>query len=272
LAEAQLQVAIRRAAKNGYAPFVLRDGTKKRVIHAPRPWLKAIQRKLLDCVLQPIPVADCVFSARGRDVVKNARQHLHQPYMAVLDVKDCFPSTGHDRVHSALRRIALDEPAALALTRLVTYGGFLPQGPPTSPAILNLVFAPIDNALAQLAGAHDAIYTRYMDDICFSSKMPLAGLCRRAEQILKRYGYRTNPKKRRVWGPEDPHTVTKIVVASTLHPKPDYLHALARELVRAHRMKGLVSKASLRGKIAWIARLDPTLGKALSEQLNRAIT
>ncbi len=258
--------ATRRARRDGYSPFVLTLGSKKRVISAPRAWLKSLQSSLYEKVLLRFPVSDSVYSKRGRDVVLNAQQHLGRPHMVVLDIKDCFPSTTHSVVAAALERSGLEPSAASLVTRLATAKGVLPQGPPTSPHVLNLVLHPVDDALSMLAGQFSATYTRYMDDLCFSADQPLGNLVRPAAAILAARGYRINQKKRRVWGPNDPHTVTKIVVNSSLNPDPDYLEALTAALEDYGEGVGMLNRNELLGRISWVNQLNPGLGSRLRQR------
>ncbi len=271
-----LQVEYARLAKlvrridNGYSPFHLTTGSKRRTIHRPQPWLKSLQRDVLDQVLSRYAVSGAVYSQRGRGVIENARQHLDRSYMAVLDVQDCFPSTRLYMVRDAFDRLGLNETAVRLLSRIVTYQDMLPQGPPSSPAVLNLVFAPVDETLTRLASKYGAIYTRYMDDLAFSSDTPLNGLIRDAEKVIRSSCYRVNMRKRRLWGPEDRHTVTKIVVTSTLNPEPEYLSALAEEIKKSRMGSSSLTFNQLAGRIAWIQALDPALGQRLRRSLSRS--
>ena len=255
--------ATRRIGRSGYSQFVVKLGSKRRVISAPREWLKSLQSRLYERVLLEFPVSDAVYSQRGRNVVLNAQQHLARTHMVALDIKDCFPSTKRTQVSAALRRAGLDEEAATLITRLTTAKGVLPQGPPTSPYILNLVMAPIDDALSSLAEKFSATYTRYMDDLCFSANQPLADIVGPAAEILATGGYRINEAKKRVWGPNDPHTVTKIIVASSLQPNEEYLHDLTQELETYDPRAGALNKNQLLGKIAWVMQLNAELGVRL---------
>jgi RNA-directed DNA polymerase len=49
--------------------------------------------------------------------------------------------------------------------------GFLPQGAPSSPMLSNLVMKRIDERLTRLAASRSFSYTRYADDLAFSTKM-----------------------------------------------------------------------------------------------------
>jgi RNA-directed DNA polymerase len=195
----QLGAALGAIKTRGYHVFALTDDRdRRRVIHAPHEWLKAVQRRAYERILTRLPVSDAVYSRAGRGVVKNAEQHIGRAYLTIADVADCFPSTTVEMVVNSLLIQGVPGEVAGALTRLGTYHGFLPQGPPTSPAILDLVFGPIDNMLGELAETHGATYTRYMDDLAFSADRPLAGLDREVISVLRDFGYKSKPSKLRV--------------------------------------------------------------------------
>jgi RNA-directed DNA polymerase len=270
---AHLESALGAVHGRGYHVFRLPDGRgRSRVISAPHDWLKIIQRRAYDSLLRELPISDAVYNRAGRGVIKNAEQHLGHAYLTIVDVADCFPSTTVETVRNAFLRLGVPSDVAGALTRLGTHRGFLPQGPPTSPGILDLVFSPIDERLLELAAIYGATYTRYMDDLAFSGDQSLDGLRRRVGRALRDFRYSSNQRKCRVWGPNDPHTVTKIVVNTTLNPTPEFLEALTTHLCQLEAGNCRLTQAQLRGMVNWVSRLNPLLGKRLASRLGHAGT
>ncbi|MEO6885268.1 MAG: reverse transcriptase family protein [Jatrophihabitantaceae bacterium] len=171
-----------------------RDGV--RVIAAPKPRLKEIQRRLLRQVLEPIPLHDAAHGCvRGRSVRSAVTPHAHSSVVIRADIEAFFASVSAARVWGVLRTAGLPEPVAHTITGLMTSvvpcevwravprtGDLdadhrlgrrlavphLPQGAPTSPALANLVAFSLDRRLAGLAARFDARYTRYVDDLTFS--------------------------------------------------------------------------------------------------------
>jgi RNA-directed DNA polymerase len=258
--------------RTGYVQFASSKGNKTRVISEPTRWLRDVQRRLVDGVFASIPVADCVYSQRGRSVVLNARQHLSRDYMVVLDIRDCFPSISHRMVKEALSRLGFSADVGGVITRLVTYKGRLPLGPPTSPAIMNFVLAVVDSELTALAGEYNATYTRYGDDLCFSADAHLGSLRRRATRVLRAHGFALNAGKTQTWGPDDRHTITNIVVSSSLHPEPEYIDSLCAALRDYRNSSRSLSAASLQGKINWVMRLNPAEGARLRNEFRLTAT
>jgi RNA-directed DNA polymerase len=191
--------SIRLGRRYAYRSFTIRkpDGRERHIL-APTPALKALGRKLLHRYLACLPVhpAATAFVAGG-SIAVNARRHAGQALVATLDLADFFASTSARRVRAFFRQQGWRGPALSVLMRLCVYRDGLPQGAPTSPCLSNLVNFPLDEALAWLAHASNAVYTRYGDDLTFSwsnDDLPArfeAGV----RGVLLRAGYRAQPRK-----------------------------------------------------------------------------
>lgn len=159
-----------------YRQFYIRkrDGSL-RTINAPAGSLKIVQQKL-NQVLQAVysPMSPVHGFARQRSVLSNASHHVGQRWVLNLDIEDFFPAIHFGRVMGmfAGKTYRLPRPAALALAQICCYRGSLPQGAPTSPVVSNMVCRPFDMTLRRLAANHRCHYTRYADDITFSSNAP----------------------------------------------------------------------------------------------------
>lgn len=171
-----------------------RGGT--RTIDAPGDKLKALQRRVLQRLLGPLPARpEATGFVRGRSIVDNARPHVGQGVVISFDLADFFPSITANRVEAAWRALGWDAEAATILTRICTLDGRLPQGAPTSPALSNLVCRRLDARLGALARSLRGQYTRYADDLTFS--FPGLGRNRRRRPGPPRSG----PARRRLRGP-----------------------------------------------------------------------
>lgn len=170
----------------------------ERSIHAPVKGLKAIQRTLafvLQCVFEPHQAAKGF--AQGRSILSNAQPHVGQRYVYNIDLKDFFPSVDQARVWKCLQlkpfnlnNVSGGTPQRLELANLVAAlcctemdverkdelgewvvvkKNVLPQGAPTSPVLTNVVCVRLDYLLTAVAKRFGLRYTRYADDISFSS-------------------------------------------------------------------------------------------------------
>jgi RNA-directed DNA polymerase len=190
---------VRLGRQYHYRPFSIpkRDG-RERVILAPSPALKTLQRRLLRRYLARLPVHHAATAFRpGGSVVANARRHAGQAVVATADIADFFPSTSANRVRRFFLAHGWRGEALSALMRLCVYRGGLPQGAPTSPCLSNLVNVELDEALGALARRSGGTYTRYGDDLTFS--WPAGCVPSHVEASVRKHllqaGYRVQPRK-----------------------------------------------------------------------------
>jgi RNA-directed DNA polymerase len=108
----------------------------------------------------------------GSSVVQNGRQHSKRPWVLNIDLSDFYGSINFGRVRGLLMSKPLHFPntSASILAHLITYENRLPQGAPSSPLISNMIAWALDKNLLRLAREEHVDYTRYADDISFSSK------------------------------------------------------------------------------------------------------
>lgn len=149
-----------------------------REIQSPATALKLIQRKLnqaLSCVYQPRNAVHGFVTSRGlsapRNIVSNARVHLGAEFILNVDLKDFFPSINFGRVRGMFARkpYGLGVKAATVLAQVCCFENGLPQGAPTSPIISNMICGKLDADLQKLAQRYNCLYSRYADDITFST-------------------------------------------------------------------------------------------------------
>jgi RNA-directed DNA polymerase len=181
-----------------YARFTIpkrRGGV--RTIEAPGEKLKALQRRILHKLLNPLALPEAATGfVRGRSVVDNARPHVGMAVVINLDLADFFTSISEQRVVDLFQALGWDLEAAKILARICTSDGRLPQGAPTSPALSNLVCRKLDARLEALAEKLKGHYTRYADDITVS--LPGLGFNRR---LRPHHGPRASGRPSRPRGP-----------------------------------------------------------------------
>jgi RNA-directed DNA polymerase len=153
---------------------ILKKGGGRRTIHCPANALKIIQRKL-NQILQAVyrgrsPVHGF---ARNKSIRSNAERHLECTLLLNLDLADFFPSINFGRVKGMFEHkpYSLPSPAAMVLAQICCYAKELPAGAPTSPVVANMICAQMDFQLKTLALQYRCKYTRYADDISFSTRL-----------------------------------------------------------------------------------------------------
>lgn len=144
-----------------------------RVIRAPVSALKLIQKKLnqvLQAVYDPKPSVQC---AKGRSIITNAEKHAGKSYLLHLDLARFFPSINFGRVRGMFMAVPYERPAdaATVLAQIACHDNELPQGAPTSTTVANMLCAKFDSEMQRLAKRARSTYTRYVDDITFSTTL-----------------------------------------------------------------------------------------------------
>ena len=118
----------------------------------------------------------------------------------------------------------------MLLTRLCCRQGVLPQGAPTSPALSNLVLRNFDNSLGKWCASRGIAYTRYCDDMTFSSDRPLYAVYRKARGMLEQMGFRLNDGKTRFITNANRQSVTGLTVNAKVSVSRDYKRRLRQEV------------------------------------------
>jgi hypothetical protein len=205
-----------------------------------------MQRLLLDILLNSAEMEDCVCGFRvGRSIVDNAKPHGGSVFVLNIDIQDFFPTIHFGRVKGFFhRRFGFPEEVAVLLAQLTTHNGILPQGAPTSPAIANLVCQKLDKRLAAWAEKEEFQYTRYVDDMTFSSND--GRLLTQIPFILKIIndeGFDINPRKLRVMRRGGRQEVTGLVVNRKRPSLPRERLRWLRVVIHNCRKHGMASQA-----------------------------
>jgi RNA-directed DNA polymerase len=210
--------------------FRLKASGAYRLIEAPKPRLKDLQRQVLAWMLDRVPSHPATHGfVRGRSIRTFAEPHVGQAVVLRIDLKEFFPSIRAARVQALFRTMGYPEPVADLLGGICTASvpryalremrqalplaefqqlkttyrrRHLPQGGPTSPSLANLCAYRMDCRLAGLAEAAGARYTRYADDLAFSGGGEFARSAERfglhVAAIATEEGFAVNHRKTRV--------------------------------------------------------------------------
>ncbi|WP_405570190.1 reverse transcriptase domain-containing protein [Winogradskyella sp. Asnod2-B02-A] len=166
---------------------------KKRIIHSPCKGLKEFQ-KCLNIILSTIykPHTSAHGFVIGKSIVDNAKNHVTKNYVYNIDLKDFFPSIDSNRVWGRLtvkpfnlgttesRKQIANMIKSICCTPMKVERhiegawitktlSVLPQGAATSPVLTNAICERLDIQLTGLSKRFGLDYSRYADDITFSS-------------------------------------------------------------------------------------------------------
>ena len=278
-----------------------RDGSP-RLISAPKPDLKAVQRWIAREVTEHLPVHGAAHGFLvGRSIATNARVHAGARVLVKLDIKDFYPTVTWRRVKGLLRRAGLGEQLATLMALLCTESPrqevqthgktyyvatgprSLPQGAPTSPSITNALCLRLDARLSGLAAKLGARYTRYADDLAFSwhgdDKAEIGSLMKAVNAIVRAEGFTVHAKKTRVMRSGARQQLTGLVVNTAPEGRP--LARVPRTTVRnlraaiKNRELGKPGKGEtlehLKGLCAFVMMTDRARGSELMARVDRLI-
>lgn len=178
-------------------------------------WFQICLNELFKALYTPSPYA--MGFAVGKSIVDNARMHTNQNYVFNIDLKDFFPSIDQARVWKRLQIAPFNFNAKIAgimaglcSIKSLRYSGeepfqecfVLPQGAPTSPLLTNAICDTLDRRLHGLAKRFGLHYSRYADDITFSSMHNVyqsdSVFRKELQRIITEQRFTINPKKTRL--------------------------------------------------------------------------
>ena len=225
-----------------------KSGGGTREICAPIPPLKTLQRRLANVLYQ---CRDEIDADSGRrplshgfrrklSIITNARRHKRRRYVLTLDLQDFFPTFNFGRVRGFFLRnnnFELNDKVATLIAQIACFENGLPQGSPCSPIIADLIAHLLDVRLAQLAKRHGLTYSRYADDLTFSTSQqifppsiaapvtsgsPKWVLRDELTKAIKRAGFSVNPAKTRMQFRTSRQLVTGLTVNAKVNIRPEY--------------------------------------------------
>ncbi len=271
----------------------------ERLISAPMPRLKEAQYWILEHILNKIPVHDAVHGFRNdRSIVTNAQPHVGANIVINFDLENFFPSVSYKRVKGLFRSFGYSEAAATIFGLICTEAELeeveldgmtyyvalddrhLPQGSPASPAITNIMCHRLDESLTKMAQRKEFVYTRYADDLTFSTTAvnPRIGhILKDTDSIVRYEGFKINQKKTRVLRKSRQQEVTGIVVNEKLNIDRQTLKKF-RATLHQIEMNGFDNASwgnskdimdSIKGFANFVAMVNPEKGAKFLTQIQR---
>ncbi|WP_119788904.1 reverse transcriptase family protein [Flavobacterium anhuiense] len=174
-----------------------KDGTLKvRIIRPSKGKLKIIQKNIKSNILANIALPDNVHGGvRKRSNISNAKPHQGKKYQFTTDLQNFYPSIKSKHVYDCFLELGFSNYFASFLTKLTTWKGEVPQGAPTSTVISNLVFLKTDIELINFCNDNGITYTRYIDDLTFSSHKDFRTLIPQLMEIVAKRAFRVSYRK-----------------------------------------------------------------------------
>src|ERR1035441_1453555 len=144
-----------------------------RKLLCPSGDLKAVQGWILRNILNRVFISEYATAyVKNKNLLNNVYPHNGNKYFLCIDLKNFFPSINYPKVFSIFNLLGYEKLVCHFLAGLCTKDGFLPQGGVTSPCLSNIVCVRIDRRISGFTGKRNITYTRYADDMTFSSMNP----------------------------------------------------------------------------------------------------
>lgn len=171
-------------APNKYkAYFIPKRRGGKRLIAQPTPELKAIQKYVISNKLNNLPIHDASFAYRKNINIKdNASLHVTNSYLLNLDLENFFNSITPYLFWMIFDRVCGEK--IIDMSEREVYERFLfwkplkkskklilSIGAPSSPFISNFILYELDTFLFQYCERKGITYSRYADDLTFSTNL-----------------------------------------------------------------------------------------------------
>jgi hypothetical protein len=238
-----------KLCKQRYKTFAIsKKSGGQRVIHAPVRGLNFLLQSVnfvLHCMYEPHKAATGFVPEKS--IVDNARVHTGKPFVYNIDLQDFFHSFGKPWVKYGFMRSPFNlngdrKYLAFLLASLCTHPfevngevkRVLPMGGPTSPTITNILCHTLDRRLNGLAKRFGATYSRYADDITFSS---IHNIYRKKDFqkelyriVEKNQGLKIKPEKTRLQKEGYRKEATGLVVNEKVNVKRRYVKDLRKWL------------------------------------------
>jgi retron-type reverse transcriptase len=264
--------------RTSYRIFQIPKKKGMREIAEPLPELKREQRNIMKWLIAR-GIWGSKFAhgfTRGRSIRTNALWHTGKSIVLRVDLKDFFPSISKQRVVSVLIQEGIDRKTSAYIAEKCTLNEYLPQGSPASPFLSNLVVKKLDYRLSgfmkkQPRSGH---YTRYADDLCFSSDYPklnqdIPGII----YIIEGEGFSINTAKTRIMRKNHRQSVTGVVVNKKPNISKEKRKRFRAELhnFKMQALKGIGIDdrilAGLNGMIGYFIEVCPYHGNRFRQDL-----
>ena len=239
-----------------------KDGSSREIC-APVYSLKIVQRWVLNNILYKIKVSPHSFGflkdGKGSPLVKCAEKHKNNLYVLKLDIKSFYPSIKREKVYYEFTNIGYNSSVANLLTNICVYNGSLPQGAVTSAYLANIICRNLDFRIAGYCNRRDIAYTRYADDLTFSSdnRVVLKSIYSTIRKILLSEGFQLNEKKTLFLSPRCRKRVLGVTINDNSIKAPKELKRTIRSMIyNSFLTQDYTSNARIKGYISYVNSIE----------------
>jgi len=291
-----------------------------RHINVPQFGLLRVQKYIDHFILSKIADSRYSFAFTSKTSIKDcAYRHLGCKWLIKTDLRHFFESLSEIQAYRVFTEVSYNNLVSFELARLCTkvlpvtakkyskpnwrysrhifrYSfykdqcnriGHLPQGAPTSPRLSNLIVRGLDCEIAEVADEYHLTYTRYADDMTFStgsscfSKKKGCDFINKIYSLLPKYGLRPHPQKAQIVPPGARKIVLGLLVDGdkvrlTKHFRSNlecHLYYSVKDPISHATNRGFASVLGLKnyvnGLLAYANQIDPDYVNKISSDVGK---
>jgi len=184
-----------KRAPHTYKVYTIPKKSKgKRTIAQPARETKYIQHWLINNIFKLLPIHEAATAyTKGSSIKNNALKHVSNEYISKFDFKDFFTSIKENHLEKhivkhlgdSLDKGDIDVVLRLCCIKPKGNGSLcLSVGAPSSPLLSNSIMYEFDTLVTNWCHKNKFIYTRYADDLTFSTNEKNA--CKNIEPVLRK--------------------------------------------------------------------------------------
>ena len=265
---------------NYYKTFLIPKpgSTEKRIIETPagilRTWLDHIGNELQRLYQNHKTDAAYGFvrsyknDCDRRNIYTNARKHLGKKYLLNIDLDNFFHQVDEAKVRNIFtdfQLFSLESDTEEILTKLVTYHGRTPMGSPTSPPLSNFATISLDHALLKWATHSSFTYTRYVDDLSFSSNMEISQThFIQINEILLEHRFVADKNKIKWYGKNEEKEITGLLLSDKIRIPDAFLNEFNNDLDTFKNIWIMAHQYPDHHVFEWITKLDQVINGRLA--------
>jgi RNA-directed DNA polymerase len=217
---------------------------------------------------------------KNKNTLSNAKQHINKKYILKVDILNFFNSIDKDEISIIFQKLGCNKTSAELFSKLCTYNNVLKEGFNTSPILANLYCYDLDKELILLSEKYNLTYTRYADDMTFSSDNDNFPSIFEINSILEKYKLSLNSEKTNYSKRGQSQYVTGLSVSNELYPRiPRRLKRKIRQDLYQLDKYFFDTKINLEyklrqvyGKIVYTIGIEKELGRKYKEEFIKILS
>ena len=252
--------------------------TEKRTIETPTGKLETILHRLCDG-LQWLYLDHKTDAAYGfirdikndpdkRNIYTNAQKHLNHDYLLNIDFDHFFYQVDENKIANIFADyniFSLLPDTEKLLIHLVAFKGRLPMGSPTSPPLSNFATIQLDIELSKWSEQNKITYTRYVDDLSFSSKFKITEHhFSQITELLNIHRFKVNPNKMKWYDKDEIKKITGLIVGKSVTVPDEFISSFENELIKLKDLFAYALQYPDYHVLEWITKLKQVLNGRLA--------